>query len=107
MMPSTLSIKKIRDAGPSNTHVIQCQESSIQFGAVDQGTVAEAIFTIRNIMDFDISVRCRIAHVHLPGKPKINVFNIVTDELLLLQREAVSTLRLDIRQLLIFTQGHF
>ena len=40
-------------------------------------------------MDFDISVRCRIAHVHLPGKPKINVFNIVTDELLLLQRKAV------------------
>ena len=47
--PGTLGIQKIRDVSPSNTQVIQCQESSIQFGAVDQGTVAEAIFTIRTL----------------------------------------------------------
>ena len=43
------------------THRLYSVEILLQFGAVDQGTVAEAIFTIRNIMDFDISVRCRIA----------------------------------------------
>ena len=69
--------------------VIRCQETGIQFGAVDQGSIAEALFTIHNVVDFDLSVRCRVAHVHLPGKPNVNVFDITSDELIVLPAKGV------------------
>ena len=47
---------KTSNSMPRNRYTIWC---------VDQGSIAEALFTIHNVVDFDLSVRCRVAHVHL------------------------------------------
>ena len=44
-----------------------CQETNIQFGPVTTGTCSEAILSIRSIVDFDVSVHCRVTELPVAG----------------------------------------